>query len=589
MKIGFFGNTNNYPLMLARAMRELGHSVLLVVESTELLHRPENRFPEFGTDYPAWILDGSRFSEWDYITLNPQIAPVLEALSACDALVLNSLGPSLLPLVNRPAIAMLTGSDLCYYADLQLAEVRSATWGDDYKSSAEGQTNLNHLRDFVKRQRDGIAGCVAVSHIPRGIAPVNDSLLDSIDVSATKRFFILMAEVERVRPMLAPHNQPLRVFCATRFTWKLPIEPGRSSLDYKGSDVMVRGLGLFHHTSGVRLDIRLIRKGLHVAELEQLIAEEGLTDQVTWSDEMPLVKVWEEFARCDIVFEQLGESMIGMAGLDAMAAGRPVIGNARPEILGTKMPICQARTPEEVCAQLKRLVADPVERERIGLSGRRFVEENASPAHFARVCLQYFEQVGSDRKPACGAGHTYYLRRIADETAARQTVLAARQSEVALQQSLASAQADLQACQAAFAASVAELAAREQQLLQLLRAYAVTGKRALGRRVLAALFTREGEHGWVVGLPDLAPGADNEEFPERSVLMLFENENPLGPAHSLHDDIRNLGGGRLSHWKTNLYFSTSDGSDPNTNGRMYAIVFVSPHQDALNPPAPILS
>jgi hypothetical protein len=130
------------------------------------------------------------------------------------------------------------------------------------------------------------------------------------------------------------------------------------------------------------------------------------------------------------------------------------------------------------------------------------------------------------------------------------------------------------------------LTAREQQLLQLLRAYAAIGKRALNRRVLRAPFARDGEHGWVVGLPDLAPGADNEELPTRSILMLFENENPLGPAHSLHNDIRNKGGGRFSHWNDALYFSTSDGSDPNTNGRTYTIVFVNAARQEESPVQP---
>jgi len=55
-----------------------------------------------------------------------------------------------------------------------------------------------------------------------------------------------------------------------------------------------------------------------------------------------------------------------------------------------------------------------------------------------------------------------------------------------------------------------------------------------------------------------------------SSLQLFENGNPLGPAHSLHRDIRSEGRGRFSHWHSNLYFSSSDNSDPRTNGRVYS-------------------
>jgi hypothetical protein len=56
-----------------------------------------------------------------------------------------------------------------------------------------------------------------------------------------------------------------------------------------------------------------------------------------------------------------------------------------------------------------------------------------------------------------------------------------------------------------------------------------------------------------------------------SRLALFENGKPLGPGHAAHAGIRQQGGGRYSHWYDSIYFSASDGSDPRTNGRVYAI------------------
>jgi predicted O-methyltransferase YrrM len=70
---------------------------------------------------------------------------------------------------------------------------------------------------------------------------------------------------------------------------------------------------------------------------------------------------------------------------------------------------------------------------------------------------------------------------------------------------------------------------------------------------------------------------------DRSRIRVFERGVPLGPAHSLHKAIRRFGHGRYSHWSasadaerdglfpTCLYFSTSDNSNPNTNGRRYAV------------------
>lgn len=69
---------------------------------------------------------------------------------------------------------------------------------------------------------------------------------------------------------------------------------------------------------------------------------------------------------------------------------------------------------------------------------------------------------------------------------------------------------------------------------------------------------------------------DTSADPTASELQLLEDGRSLGPAHSAHDAIRTDGRGRFSHWNeaTALYFSTSDGSDPRTNGRGYEVINV---------------
>lgn len=63
----------------------------------------------------------------------------------------------------------------------------------------------------------------------------------------------------------------------------------------------------------------------------------------------------------------------------------------------------------------------------------------------------------------------------------------------------------------------------------------------------------------------------------KSNLVLLEDGKPLGPAHCLHRDIRELGKGRFSHWtRQSLYFSTRDNTSPLTNGRRYEFYFGSP-------------
>jgi hypothetical protein len=63
---------------------------------------------------------------------------------------------------------------------------------------------------------------------------------------------------------------------------------------------------------------------------------------------------------------------------------------------------------------------------------------------------------------------------------------------------------------------------------------------------------------------------DDEAHPNRSPMIVYEDDKPLGPAHSLHRDIATIGMGRFSHWeKSGFIFSSSDNSDPNSNGRVY--------------------
>ena len=66
--------------------------------------------------------------------------------------------------------------------------------------------------------------------------------------------------------------------------------------------------------------------------------------------------------------------------------------------------------------------------------------------------------------------------------------------------------------------------------------------------------------------------ADSADNNERSNIELYEDGKLLGPAHSVHRDVGTIGQGRFSHWRNNysmFLFSSSDNTDPGTNGRNY--------------------
>jgi predicted AlkP superfamily phosphohydrolase/phosphomutase len=82
-------------------------------------------------------------------------------------------------------------------------------------------------------------------------------------------------------------------------------------------------------------------------------------------------------------------------------------------------------------------------------------------------------------------------------------------------------------------------------------------------------------YAWVVQIPPGFGPGDCTDAPSASKLILYEDDRELGPSHSSHETIRQIGGGAYSHWNNSLYFSTSDRTDPRTNRRKYRIALGS--------------
>ena len=394
MKVTLFGNTNNLPYLLARAIRDAGHTAALLVNQKELLHRPESVDPDLADNYPQWIHDVSDISFEHYIGPSPAITSVASLLESADGVILNHLGPSLLPYVNKPAIAFLTGSDLDYLARFDTLVTLGREWGPQFKVSAAAGLYRALWSGFITRQREGVLRSRGVSFFPRGLVPECDELLDEIGVSDAQRFHIYMADDNiKTQSSTGPRDR-VRIFCGARLTWVRPMAPGTCELDYKGVDVLLRGVARFFERSGTRVELRLVEKGLHVAETHELVDQLKLRDQIVWLTEMDRPSFDRELCEADICVDQLANSVVGMSGVDAMLLGKPLLANARPEIWNETWPepppICHASSPEEVADQLFQLVPDASRRARIGRESRAYAEKYWSPASNAKKCLEIF-------------------------------------------------------------------------------------------------------------------------------------------------------------------------------------------------------
>lgn len=85
---------------------------------------------------------------------------------------------------------------------------------------------------------------------------------------------------------------------------------------------------------------------------------------------------------------------------------------------------------------------------------------------------------------------------------------------------------------------------------------------------LGGPYRHESGNCWQCGSLDQRLASDRPDC-AGSRLRLFENGKPLLSPHAPHDLIRSWGNGFYSHWCGSLYFSSSDSTDPNANGKVY--------------------
>lgn len=89
------------------------------------------------------------------------------------------------------------------------------------------------------------------------------------------------------------------------------------------------------------------------------------------------------------------------------------------------------------------------------------------------------------------------------------------------------------------------------------------------RRRRICRFTHVEGHMWRADIGTAMGEGDSADEPQASGLVLYERDLMLGPAHAPLAVIAKTGLGAYSHWHGQVMLSSSDNSDPNTNGRRY--------------------
>ena len=159
---------------------------------------------------------------------------------------------------------------------------------------------------------------------------------------------------------------------------------------------MIRGLANFIKNSNIELDIHFVEKGHHVEASKKLADEVGLSAYITWHKEMSLKEMQEFYVKADIIFDHLGQHILG-GSLYAMMVGRPVITNTKAEVFeritGVPMEVCLASNEKEVEEWLNRLVPDEPFRISKGLAAREYVMKYFNIETEADFFLNTFQEL----------------------------------------------------------------------------------------------------------------------------------------------------------------------------------------------------
>lgn len=391
LNIVMFGNINNWPFLLAKGLRLIGHNVTLIINRKETMHRPEALHPKWKDSYPNWIVDCSYITDDDIIYKTPSINQILNYLSQnVDVVILNDIGPTLSSYVRSPHAVVLTGSDLSHYADFKSLINRSSCWVSDYKRSVVGRQNLILMSDSIARQRDGILAAEIVCYPNRGMIPSGDALLDEIGVEDKRRLMLYISNTIDNKPIAAPNNEQLNILCGSRIVYNAKSHPYLGAIDFKGTDILIRGYAKYVKAGG-RGILRLVKKGQDVNCAISLIAKLGIESNIDWLDEMPLKKFYKEMAKADLICDQFGTSFPGMVTADAYALGRPVLSklcnNHFKKIFPEPLPGFDAVTSKQIADHLitidsnRQLLID------MGSKSYAYAEQFLSPLRMARNLL----------------------------------------------------------------------------------------------------------------------------------------------------------------------------------------------------------
>jgi glycosyltransferase involved in cell wall biosynthesis len=147
----------------------------------------------------------------------------------------------------------------------------------------------------------------------------------------------------------------------------------------KGHEVLIRAVAKLQD-QGVNVSLRLAGDGPERESLEKLVAELKLSKGVSFAGSISEEQAQKEMNEADVFVLASHAEPLGVAYMEAMAAGVPTIGtNAGgvPEIIadGTDGLLVPPKDPAALSSAIRRLIDDEALRRRLASAGRRKIEQ----------------------------------------------------------------------------------------------------------------------------------------------------------------------------------------------------------------------
>ncbi|MDP4536910.1 glycosyltransferase [Alkalimonas collagenimarina] len=166
-----------------------------------------------------------------------------------------------------------------------------------------------------------------------------------------------------------------------------------------GMDVLIRAFAMLsRNLPEQKLGLLLVGSGSQQAELQQLTADEGITDQVRFTGRVPYDEVPGYHNSLDIAVVVSRRESFGVSAIESSSCGIPVVASnvdGLPEVVqhrqtGLLVPVDDVAA---TCAALQELVTDPALRQRLGEQGREWVQHEYDWHKNVQQMMAAYQQV----------------------------------------------------------------------------------------------------------------------------------------------------------------------------------------------------